>query len=52
MTLVHIVCRQCATALHGTDSERPHEAISESERLADLFRMSHHGHGVRELVVE
>lgn len=48
---VWLVCRTCATERHGTDDERPHETVTDSEPAADLFRMGHYGHKVREAVV-
>lgn len=47
----HTVCRTCATALLGTDDDRPHEVVTDSENEAMLFRLAHHGHDVREVVV-
>lgn len=44
----HIVCRTCATDLHETGSERPHEVVTGPGTLAVLFRASHYGHDVHE----
>lgn len=48
---VHIVCHTCATALHDTDKLLAHEIVTDSDSAADLFRMGHYGHDVREAVV-
>lgn len=50
--LAWVVCRSCATALLGTDSDRAHEVVTTSGAEAEAFRLSHGGHDVREVIVD
>ena len=47
----HSVCLTCCSALFETNGDRPHECLTDSKSEAALFRLSHHGHDVREAVV-